>query len=194
MTGCWSGTAYRKGHSWPPWVWPESWRSTPVPAADGGLGLVRGEQREGVGRDAGERGVDVGGIGSAPGLVVDAGHPDAGGSQCERDVLVAQDVDAQGLPVVHPGVGLLRDELVVAADGEDPQRGVEVAERSERVGHLADRAVDEVAAQHDDVGVLPVDLVDDAAGEARVTDRADVQVGDAGDAQAVEPTGCRAGR
>src|SRR6478609_6955455 len=72
MTGCWSGTAYRKGHSWPPWVWPESWRSTPVPAADGGLGLVRGEQREGVGRDAGERGVDVGGIGSAPGLVVDA--------------------------------------------------------------------------------------------------------------------------
>jgi hypothetical protein len=42
--------------------------------------------------------------------------------------------------------------------------------------------------------VLPVDLVDDAAGEARVTDRADVQVGDAGDAQAVEPTGCRAGR
>src|SRR6478609_10631281 len=71
-TGCWSRTAYRKGHSWPPWVWPESWRSTPLPAADGGLGLVRGEQREGVGRDAGEGSVDDGGVGSAPGLVVDA--------------------------------------------------------------------------------------------------------------------------
>ena len=51
----------------------------------------------------------------------------------------------------------------------------------------------EVTAEHDDVGPLRVDLLDDALGEGRVAHRAEVQVGDERDPQAVEARGQLAG-
>ncbi len=117
---------------------------------------------------------------------MDADQVDDPAAAVDLDALVAQRADTERVPQIQPAAAVARVELVVAADPEHAQRGPQIPQRLEVAADLRDGAVDEVAAEQDQLGLLGVDEIDDLAREPDSAGRTDVQVRHEGDAHAGE--------
>ncbi|VCE51770.1 Uncharacterised protein [Burkholderia pseudomallei] len=106
----------------------------------------------------------------------------------ERPMLVEQHVEAETAELGDPLVGA-RIVLVVARHDECAVARAQPPERRRMAGQLRDRAVDDVTRHRDEIRREPVDRVDDRLHVAALDRRADMDVADLHDREAVERGG-----
>ena len=121
---------------------------------------------------------------SMRGAIVDSAQIEAGIVFANRDPFVAEHANAEPLKLAQPRVGA-RKVLVIAGNEEDAVARAQFGEWRDRVAQHADAAVDEIAGDRDDVGRERVGAVDDVLDDVAPDRRADVEIGDLGDGQAV---------
>ena len=112
-------------------------------------------------------------------VIVDACEIQAAarGAVAQREAFVAQYTDPERAEVREPAVDA-RVVLVVAGDEEHAVLRAQLRERRDERAELVDRAVHEIASDHDRVGDHRVDRADELLDEIRADRGADVHVGD----------------
>ena len=115
------------------------------------------------------------------GAIVDSAQIEAGIVFANRDPFVAEHANAKPLKLVQPCVSA-RKILVIAGNEENAVARAQFGKWRDRIAQHADAAVDEIAGDRDDVGRERVGAVDDVLHDFAPDRRADVQIGDLGDA------------
>ena len=137
---------------------------------------------------AGEGLLGVGGMARVELAAREVGHAadqQAGAAPLYDAVLVVEHGEAQAGHLFAPGL-VAAVVLVVARHEEDAVRGFEVADGGHLAGEGLHAAVHEVACEGDQVGAERVGLGDNGGELGPVERGADVDVGDLGDAEALE--------